>query len=214
LVENATSDGEFLQLVMAKLRPTLVRKTTGAHPQVQLTQAGGISELPKETLRLGGRYASIRPAANLPPRFIVIADSDGKTPGDQSADARKVIQTASSIGVSYHILRKRSIENYIPDPALQAYVSARKDRSAAVAVIASLEAPARDHYPMKIGLPECDARERPSIYPSDLQASVGLGDFVVDLLTHFKHAVYAEDLRARDGAQELDVLLDLIEENI
>ena len=214
LVENVASDGEFLKLITAKLRPALGRRFSGTYPQVQLTQAGGITELPKETLRLGGRYAAARPAVDLPSRFIVIADSDGHVPGDQSADARKVAEVAQRIGVSYHVLHKRSIENYIPDPALRAYADTRKDRKAAAELVSSLPRHARDHYPMKSGLSEHDLVEGSSIYPPHLPLSIGLGDFVVDLLTHFGHSVYAGDLLDRDGEGELNGLLDLVEENI
>lgn len=212
IVENAATDGEWVRLVAQQLRPALAKLFGGRHPSISVVQAGGIGEIPKELRRHARDYGSVRPAGNVPSRILVLADSDAKRPNEPSGQARKVETEARSVGVSVHILRKRSIENYVPDGALLEYARSRADRMSAVRRIIALSGPARDHYPMKSGLASSDASE-PGLY-SQFDLRVGLGDFMADLIENFYHSMTPNELRRRDGCGELDALLDELEKNL
>ncbi len=214
LVENASTDGGFLRLVVDKLRPGLRRHFVGAQPNLDVRQAGGIGELPKELMRLHGERASSRPSGSAPARIVVLCDSDGTQPGEISHNARLVQDAGRAAGVPVHVLDKRSIENYIPVQALQVVSEVRREKVAAVAALWKLAPAAYDHYPMKQGLTAAEKARTASLYASDIPIGAGLGDFMEDLLRNFYHTVTTKDLRQRDHANELEALLTLLEENL
>ena len=211
VVENAQTDGAWLRAIADRLRPSVSRRFNGNDPMISVIQAGGIGEIPKEVRRLATRYVRLRPREDLPLRVIALADSDAKEPGGLSGSAREVEKVASEVGATAHILHKRTIENYIPDDSLLAYAELRRERRAAADQIVALSGAARDHYPIKSGLEESDLS---SIYPPGITPGLGLGDFVHDLLSNLYHSITANGLRVRDGAGELDVLLDKLERNL
>lgn len=212
VVENCSSDGMWVELLINKLRPDLRWSIQGPQPALDIQQAGGIGEIPKELYRIVDRRA---PAA-IPGacrRLVALADSDSCGPGGMSASAKAVASAAGKLGVPFHILLKRSIENYIPDEALWAYADKRADKRYAVSYILTLTGPARDYYPMKAGLNGATLATS-ELFPADSPVGVGLGDFIVDFLDSFSHVVEAGHLRRRDGNGELDSFLCLIEENL
>lgn len=208
VVENAHSDGAWAEMVAQCLRPGLERYFREPYPMIVVAQAGGLGEIPKELRRQGARYVNLRPCQNVPLRVLALTDSDAKEPGRPSQQALEVLRAAAKLGAAAHVLSKRSIENYVPDSALLEYATTRADRLAAVRKIVSLSGAARDHYPMKTGLSTVEISSRPAFYPASIGTDVGLGDFIQDLLQNFYHTIDASDLRARDGAGELDVFLD------
>jgi len=215
LLENPRSDGEFLHMVARVLLPRIVRNLRGANASVEIHHGGGITEIAREIPRLSQRYSRWRPEG-LPARFVVFTDSDAKSPGRPDGNAVKVAAVARDAGVACHTLEQRSIENYIPDTALAEYASVRRDRTESVAVITGLDVPARNHYPMKAGLPAQvdESREDETLYPAGTPREFGLGDFVDDFLEVSGRNVTRSDLRSRDVSGDLDRLLDLVEENI
>jgi hypothetical protein len=143
-----------------------------------------------------------------------MSDSDAKHPGDISAQALDVKRTSRELGVTAHVLQKRSIENYIPDDALIDFASTRVDRQWAVQKITSLPPPARDHYPMKDGLTDSDIEHSKGLYPEGFPRNLKLGDFMHDFLDNFSYTLENFSLRQRDGVGELDLLLDALEQNL
>ncbi len=213
IVENAHTDGEWVKMIAQKLRPAVLRALTGLNPAMTIAQAGGIDEIPKEIRRLAKPYVANRPDDQLPLRVLAMADSDARTPGAISGSAREVMKVASEVGALSIILKKRSIENYIPDDSLYAYAVKRRDRMGAVRQITALPAIARNHYPLKTGLSESE-RASSEIYPPNLPLNVGMGDFALDFLENFQHEVTATDLLKRDGNGELLALLSEMEKNL
>lgn len=212
VVENYSSDGMWVQLLIRKLRPGLRWSTQGPQPALDIHQAGGIGEIPKELRRIVELRASVA-IPGVGRRLVVLADSDSCGPGSMSASAKAVAGTAGELDVPAHILQKRSIENYIPDEALRAYAEKRADKNYAVSHIVSLTGRARDYYPMKTGLSGA-ALAADDVFPADSPIGVGLGDFMVDFLNSFSHVVEAGQLRRRDGNGELDSFLRLLEEDL
>lgn len=213
VLENAETDGGWLRLVVDKLRPRLRRDFDGASPGIDVRQAGGIGEIPKELERLAPANQRARPSQRLPIRLIAMCDSDASAPGQLSRDALAVQAAAARVGAIAHVLSKRSIENYIPDNALLRYSETRRDAAPAVRHLEGLDRAQRDHYPLKSGLKSSDIGPS-SIFPDDSPTELQVGDFMRDFLSSFTHVVDARELLARDGCGELELLLDLLEENL
>jgi hypothetical protein len=214
IVENATTDGSWIQTIATKLRPRLAKAFVGAPPLVEIAQAGGIGEIPKELNRLGKRYVDARPGSSVPLRVLVVSDSDAKIPGQPSAEAREVVRAAAELGASSHVLAKRTIENYFPDESLRTYARQRADRREVVELITGLSGAARDHYPMKKGLRASEVNSVTPQYDAGIDLERGLGDFTDDLLSNFQYSITAPDLKGRDGRGELEELLDKLERNL
>lgn len=184
IVENNASDGDWVRLVIERFRPALRGSLDGASPALDIRQAGGITEIPKELRRFATPRAAIKPRGRVPLRIVALCDSDARAPGQRSPAARAVAATAEEIGATYHVLSKRSIENYIPDDALMAYAATRAHAKEAVGYIVGLSPTQRDYYPMKDGLQSSDL-DTGSIYSRDSALGLKLGDFIVDFLTTF-----------------------------
>lgn len=214
IVENTSTDGEWVKLMIRKLRPRLMRYLKEPYVALEIRQAGGIGEIPKELERTASRYSRARTAQTLPLRVIVMSDSDAELPGHPSSQARKVKAVADSLGAAVHILQKRTIENYLPDNSLGAYAARRPDCRSAVDLIVGLVGPARDHYPLKTGLKQNEIDAAGNMYPAGMPIGVKMGDFISDFLSEFEPHVETHELKKRDGVSELDELLNLIEENL
>jgi hypothetical protein len=213
IVENVSTDGAWLTLVASRLRPRLGEAMARQPPFVELRQAGGNGEIPKRVHGIAPTYSGLRPGG-APLKVVVVTDSDADRPGQISADAQKVLDSALRYGATVHVLAKRSIENYIPDESLLRYAETRRRRAQAARFISSLRPPARDHYPVKKGLGRQHIDAPHALYPADAPVGLGMGDFVADLLGNLEDVISASGLRARDGARELEELLDKIEENL
>jgi hypothetical protein len=187
---------------------------TGRYLGIELFHAGGIGQMPRHLETLTQRYRQARPAETLPLRIIALADSDAKMPGHPSPQARNVNRSAATHGAKAHVLRKRTIENYVPDDALHQYADRHPDRREAITFVTSLSVPARDHYPLKYGLHQAELSEAGSMYPSGTPVGLRVGDFISDFLSDHSIRVEAEQLRRRDGVLELEEILDLLEENL
>lgn len=212
VVENETTDGGWLKLVISKLRPRLRRSFDGHDPHLAIRQAGGITEIPKIVKSLSEPMSPIVPTgARL--RVMAMFDSDARVPGGLSSNSKAVVAAVGPLGITYHVLNKRTIENYIPDNALRQYTDKRADRKPAAELIASIVGPARDHYPIKDGLSEEEAVST-GLYANTIRLGVGLGDFIEDLIDNFYHIIDKHDLVNRDGCGELEELLDKLESNL
>ena len=212
VVENATTDGEWLKLIVEKLRAQLRWIFAGATPALDVRQAGGVGEIPKELARTAAPRMSIRPKGNVPLGVIALCDSDARVPGAWSDSARAVVSTASDVGASAHVLAKRTIENYVPIEALQAYSRTRTHTAAALLLLEGLSDVQHDHFPMKDGLAPADLEASGSVFSCGGPMGVGFGDFMSDFLSRFRYHTAPRDLRRRDTANELEELLTLIEE--
>lgn len=214
VVENATTDGDWLKFLVEKLRTNLKWIFSGAAPVLDLRQAGGVGEIPKELTRIATPRLAIRPTGTAPLGVAAFCDSDARTPGVWSDAAKAVDRTARELGISARVLSKRTIENYIPVEALRAYSRTRAHTASAVSLLEELTATQHDHFPMKDGLSRGDLDVTDSPFTQDLPLGVGFGDFISDFLLRFRHHAETQDLRRRDTANELEDLLNLIEECI
>lgn len=209
VVENSTTDGLFLKEILARLAPTIARLFQGMAVHIKIEQAGGIGEIPK-VVRSAFQDNYMHRPMGVPVRIIAICDSDRQFAGHDSPQAREVQKCENDYGITAHVLRKRSIENYIPDDALLEYSDQRRDRVEAAKLIVSLTGDARDYYPMKAGL-SSDEIESSTLFPSNFPVEVGMGDFVNDLLVNFPYVVRRNSVEVRDGVGELRILVSTIE---
>lgn len=214
IVENIATDGEWVKFIISRLRPRLGRYTSGRHMSLEIRQAGGNGEIPKELERVVRRYNEARPHDSMPLRVIALTDSDATSPGEPSPTAREVDRAATRLGAIAHILVKRSIENYVPDSSLGTYALHRPNNAPAIRFITGLTGTARDHYPMKDGLKEAEIAATGNMYPSGTPLGLGIGNFIVDFINDMGPLVEPSELQRRDGNNELVEFLDLLEENL
>jgi len=106
VVENAESDGGFIiAMMMAWKRADLLDAIQ--HGWLEFAHLGGVGEVAKVLRRLLRKTVG-------PIRVHVLSDSDQRYPGELTNTIRKVSASCTSEGVPYTVLRKRSIENYLP----------------------------------------------------------------------------------------------------
>lgn len=215
IVENPTTDGRFVSEVSARLRPRVHRRLAGPDASIVIVHGGGIGEIPKEIKRYVTALRSRAYVPGLPRRVVAITDSDARSPGRVSTAATAVTKVANDYGIDHWVLAMRSIENYIPDQALLSYAATRAHASSAIDVVVALPVPARDHYPVKVGLPPESERtpDELMLYGASVEAGKGVGDFVVDFFENFPQLLIRHELRARDHDRDLEKMLDMIERN-
>lgn len=147
LMENRNTDGAFLDAVLAVLAdPETVRLKEELEALVY-DSPGGNGELKKlvEDVHEKALWKGH------PPRAVVFTDSDGPRAGQMSDQAKAVAETCQTLGMPCVVLRKRSIENYVPDEVIVEWGNEPKQTSARprVAAILRLVGEQRDHFPMK-----------------------------------------------------------------
>ena len=151
LMENTESDGMFLDAVLDLLGcEELQRLRSCSPPAIEYDSPGG-SELPKRI----GKYIDDPAWTGVPRRIFVVTDSDRLTDDDDLGQlAEQVTAACEANKVPFHILQKRSIENYIPQAALEARAERTPDLREKAAAIARLDSEQRDHFPLKKGFPK------------------------------------------------------------
>ncbi|HUZ36444.1 MAG TPA: hypothetical protein VMV17_08950, partial [Streptosporangiaceae bacterium] len=76
IVENLGTDGSWVKFIISKLRPKLNFYLREPHPGLQILNAGGNGEIPKELERVTALYLRARPSEAMPLRVIAMTDSD------------------------------------------------------------------------------------------------------------------------------------------
>ncbi|CAM2010120.1 hypothetical protein [Acanthopleuribacter pedis] len=140
-VENPHTDGCFLRAMLAAYaRQDLL---ADENETWKLERMGGYGEVAKV-------IAEVRAMSPGPVRMMVLADSDRDYPGHESATITKVTRSCTEAGIPFHILEKRSIENYIPH-RIWFNKGPRKNRHW-IRLFWNLNQEQRDHFPIKRGL--------------------------------------------------------------
>ena len=215
LMENRFSDGGiFLNTVLDVLGPDEMNEQRKIAPNsICYDSPGGNGELPKLVVD----YARRAKAKGIPIRAVVFTDSDGTVPGEIQQKARRVQQACEKEGLPCRILRKRTIENYIPDEVLDAWMPYPDyEKRRVVDAVKRLRPEQRDYYPMKKGLQLQNASPTVQALYSGIseadrdELSKGFGRDVIEKLRDFPQALSAEVLRQRDGQGELDCLVKMI----
>jgi len=218
LVENRFSDGTLLKVCLEHMAPKGFAELAGVHKLWECDSVGGNTELLKLI------EDSVQEAARekLPPRIVVFTDGDGKVPGELSAAAQKIEAVCRDHCLPCLVLRKRAIENYIPDESLQAWGDAPEGRERRETVMALLRMAQgqRDHFPIKSGLDLGETAGKLTDTERELYKSIpdtdrpalrqGLGPKVYASLSIFPDQVSAATLRRRDQDGDLDALVSMV----
>lgn len=210
LVENVSSDGEFLHFIIAAFKRKLLSDAYTAG-WLEWDQMGGFGECEKLlNERLEQTFG--------PPRLFLVADSDRLYTGHLTKTMEKVIESCTKLGIPYAILTKRKIENYLPLDVLQ---QLNQDRYNAYLHLSQEQ---KDYYEMKKGFnlaPNGDAVipvEQTALYqhvPLKVKRDLcgGFGKNVAQQFHDQKNKVQEQDIRvicATDPG-EVDRILDQIE---
>jgi len=217
LVENQFTDAAFVEVIIEHLGWDALRDLLQcAPPPLAIRGAGGAGEMPKHI----SQCVQAAAADKIPLRLVVLADSDGHMSGEIREKATRVRDLCQEHDVPCHVLRKREIENYIPDDVLVAWSRPRgsSERRARVEALRRLDRQQRDHYPMKKGLRNKagHSAELFSTISAEDRAALdqGFGSDVIAVLSKEPQAVTADGLRQRDGCGELDAILRMIAERL
>jgi hypothetical protein len=216
IVENGTNDGNFLRAMMVAFGREPLRKALNLGFW-QIGHAGGIGEIIK-------RLDALLHQSPYPPRAYVMTDSDGKAPGQLAADATRVQDFCKATGISFHVLRKRTIENYIPKPVLNnlATSTEKADRLAALELLTPSQ---WDHIHLKEGYLKdlrggaFDDPQQAALLSGVPKALIdrlkrGFGDSATDLFRTHRDQFTQAHVEARcrsSGESEISSMFDEIE---
>ncbi|MFO7563765.1 MAG: hypothetical protein R6X02_14060 [Enhygromyxa sp.] len=115
-LENEINDRHFLERTV----PAMWRKrwrTAMSNGWIEPEQGGGISEIRRVLIN----EVAADDCRRL--RLWVMFDSDATGPGDVHEEAERTRAACEDVGVPYHMLERRMIENYVPEPAMRGWVT-------------------------------------------------------------------------------------------
>lgn len=205
IVENEFTDGLFLKTVLNVLGSPALQDYVNHGDWIRIDGSGGIGELPK-FVRQKRSEADQR---QLPLRCFVMFDQDGCDSQTLDKHVRLIKEACDTHAVPYHLLRKRTIENYIPDAALEAGGYGREK----VAALKRLTREQRDCFKLKRGLQGLQKPQEKTLFadlPEDVCCWLQDGRECIEVFTPQASGVTPESLRERDGVGELDQLVKTI----
>ena len=211
LVENRFSDALFGTIVMDFLGSSELTEFRKNLPDaLKFDGGGGNGELPKVL----AKYIQEAQTSGHPVRVVAFTDSDARVPGDISDNAQRAKRACIDQNVPCVLLKKRAIENYIPDEIF--YTSTSKHKQ--VAALMDLTPLQRDHFPLKKGFPNDLAQltQEETVFYASVPASDketlknAFGTEVIGLLETFKKNLSIVGLQRRDSQGELKQIVNMI----
>lgn len=216
LVENRFTDGLLLDTVLDFLAPDELQDFLRGCQDKPFTydSGGGAGELPK----LIEDHARQNANRGCPPRAVVFADSDARFPAERSKQASAVAQACMDHGIDCLILKKRTIENYIPDEILLAWAREASNTAALprVEALCRLSTEQRDHLALKKRFPaNWETEQERQLFASVPDADRALlqqrgFNEPIELLDTHKAALCADALRRRDHGGDLGRLVTML----
>lgn len=162
-VENGIADGSFLVAAIAVVDDELARQLAlSPSSAIDVSHGGGKPEIVNHIKASLAKNVQ----RGFSERIMVIVDSDARYPGHEDQVTGRMKTACQQGGISLHLLRKRAIENYMPDRLLDDYAIYSPDVEPAVAFVKKLSSQQRDHYPMKAGLSSKAADGERQLYGS------------------------------------------------
>jgi len=213
LVENAESDGTFLETMMSAFnRRDLVDAQTEGWFRIE--HLGGFGEVEK-------RIEQIRAITIGPLRVFVFADSDRLHPSHTSATMRKVQDACNAHQVPYAILKKRKIENYLPVNVIQKVHPRNSRTRKAFLCLSQIQ---KDYYEMKGGFKRDDSgcaiipEEQETLFqhvPKKILSDLcgGFGAAIWQCFRSYRSDITKEVVKAccSGDPEEIETMLDSIE---
>ncbi|MBN2529168.1 MAG: hypothetical protein JXR76_22455 [Deltaproteobacteria bacterium] len=222
IMENRNTDGQFFDSLCQVLGPPeLIELMQVKPPPLKHDSPGGNGEIPS----LVEHYVKEAREIGYPARVIVFTDSDARYPGDMHTNPEKVRESCANHGIPCLVLSKRTIENYIPDEAFDSWCAKRtwEENHPWVTSLMRLSDCQRDYFPMKNGFRKMNengfSREETLLYATVSQADKdalekGFLTGPIELLKTEKSALTPAGFRQRDGAGDLDRLVEMVMENL
>ncbi len=114
LVENNVNDAHFLRALFREYSTQDSLKTAESNNELQFVNAGGCTNVERflkaQVAHYNGKIKFLR--------YWVLLDGDKRYPTDVVSKYDKVVSKLIDWNVDFHILTKRSMENYMPDDAI------------------------------------------------------------------------------------------------
>jgi hypothetical protein len=207
LLENRRNDRAFLETLAPKEWRTKFRQCL-EKGYLKIEHGGGLSEMQKYVEETAGAGEAERL------RLWVLFDSDAREPGRPSASSAHLATTCQSKNIPYHQLARRTIENYLPAQALQAWAHTvarqeqRDQRRRKVEAWASMSAEQRHHYNMRGGFSDDRKAGMISVFFGEWQKHSDLQDGFTAKITELFHERDFPILEAwlQRGGQQEEVL--------
>lgn len=149
LVENGINDGAFFRCLIEIVDDELAQLFAEPRPRIRFEHGGGKAE----ARRIVAHRAQLAQSSGVPLRLLVLVDSDAHWHGHREKETEDLRKVCAETGASLHVLKKRTIENYVTDRVLRDYADENADIALSVAFVVALPSKARDHYPIKKGVP-------------------------------------------------------------
>lgn len=206
IIENIESDGLFIKTCL-----TYIGELNLSELWVEFLHGGG-----NDTIKVAQNIKGLE-------RVVCLADSDKISPGvtnpGRAEFCKRLRKVCDEYGYILHILNKREMENYIPDEALKEYLTdtGRDCDSHNYFGLTDIQ---KDYFDLRNGLGKKDYEndiwknicsktyEEVSVTIDEKETSFcGFGDRVWKAFECVKNG---QQLRERDGANELDQLVNKI----
>lgn len=202
LLEDSITDRAFLLCVASKEeRKHLERLERREH--LRFDQGGGLGSMKRRVVQDQRRDATTASHTTW-----LLFDSDALRPREPSQDSERLRAECLAASVPCHQLQRRSIESYLPLPALRTWAdrggAQAADARRAVRAFVRLTEDQRAHFNMKTGF-EGDAKRR-DVTAGDLYQ--GLADDARRHLAHGFGENIAELFKDREVVQEPDLRTD------
>lgn len=115
LVENSVNDAHFLWALFRAYATKESLKTAEENNELQFVNAGGCTNVEKFIKAQVAHYKEKTKFL----KYWVLLDGDKRYPTDIVSKYQTVVAKLKEWNVEYHILDKRSMENYMPDDAIE-----------------------------------------------------------------------------------------------
>ena len=206
LVENATSDRAFF-LSVANSEQRKVLERAEREKTLEFVQAGGIEQVTAQLRNDAARAPGRRCIT------FVFVDGDGLWHGQPSAPALTVRETCREVGVPCHVLKRRTIENYLPAPSLQAWAAerpnrGRTDRASLLSAYMRMTRARRWYFHLKGGFAKRHACRAYASVPQQDFFTLWAGFGSELSLLFIEGKVLNSDLRREGALRELQPVLD------
>lgn len=217
LMENQFTDGILLDSAIDFLAKDSVKNffRSNIYKPIEYIGVGGNGELPKYI----NKAIEKSKETGIPNRIIVFTDSDKTREDDIQRNSQLVGEACIKNNIKYCILKKRSIENYIPNEIFKKWLENEKNKGhkAKIDALIRLNTEQRDYISIKKGIKKQNPLDPlfSDLTEDDVNSlSTGFGDNVIEWLISHKESLTGDALRNRDQTGDLEEILKLIEEEI
>lgn len=161
-VENSESDKTFIQTVYKLFRG----RELCTEKEVQFLNGGGDTT-----------HQVVIENSEAPVRMICIIDSDKKYPQQEYQKIKDITSTCEERKIELFILKKREIENYIPDETLKSWLIKSNRKSEVSHSYFEMSHAQKSYFDMKKGIKVADLeiKEIKELYDSHIKSDLHIG---------------------------------------